>query len=37
MVLALEISDIDHSNVNLQQSFILKEIFFVILLNRRYF
>jgi len=28
MVLALEISDIDHSNVNLQQSFILKEIFF---------
>jgi len=33
-VLALKISDIDDSNVNLWQSFILKGIFFVILLNR---
>ena len=33
-VLALKISDIDDSNVNLWQSLILKGIFFVILLNR---
>jgi len=35
--LALKTSDIDHFDVNLWRSFILKNLFFVILLNRGYF
>ncbi|SFV87567.1 hypothetical protein MNB_SUP05-SYMBIONT-5-432 [hydrothermal vent metagenome] len=37
MVLALKTSDIDHFDVNLWRSFILKNLFFVILLNGGYF